>query len=215
VTTAALARALGEREVFVNISQMTVSQMSATQMTDSPQQQQHWLAEQVLDWSGLPVVHLRPTVYLENPLFLDFAAESIARDASIRLPFGSARTSPIAAHDVAMVAATILADPTQYVGHVYELTGPRSEDMQAVAAEYSNALGRPIRYEDVSFEEWRERVLGPKHLPGHLAAHLATMARLHAENRYDRFTDEVQTITGHPATTVRDFVASHADSFAR
>src|SRR5262245_36527908 len=51
VTTAALARAVGDLEVFVNISQMTVSQMSATRMTDSPQQRQHWLAEQVLNWS--------------------------------------------------------------------------------------------------------------------------------------------------------------------
>jgi uncharacterized protein YbjT (DUF2867 family) len=183
-------------------------------MTDSPQQQQHWLAEQVLDWSGLPVVHLRPTVFLENPLFLDFAAESIAEDSSIRLPFGHGRTSPVAAHDVAEVAATILADPTRYLGqHVYELTGPRSEDMQDVAAEYSSALGRPIRYVDVPFEEWRGRVLGPKHLPEHLAAHLTTMARLHAANRYDRFTRDFETITGHPATTVREFVAGHADSF--
>lgn len=213
VTMAALARALGEREVFVNMSQMTVSQMSATRMTDSAQQQQHWLAEQVLGWSGLPVVYLRPTVFLENPLFLNFAAESIAEDASIRLPFGAGRTSPIAAHDVAAVAATILADPSRFVGHVYELTGPRSEDMQAMAAEYSSALGRPVRYVDVPFDEWREHVLRPKHLPEHLAAHIETMARLHAANRYDRFTLDVETITGHPAMTVRDFVASHADSF--
>jgi len=83
---AALARALGEREVLVNMSQMTVSQMSATRMTDSPQQRQHWLAEQVLDWSGLPVVHLRPTVFLDNPFFLGWAADSIAADSTICLP---------------------------------------------------------------------------------------------------------------------------------
>jgi uncharacterized protein YbjT (DUF2867 family) len=215
VTAAALARALGEREVFVNISQMTVSQMSATRMTDSAQQRQHWLAEQVLDWSALPVVHLRPTVFLDNPLFLDFAAESIAEDSSIRLPFGAGRTSPIAASDVARVAAAILVDPAPHIGRVYELTGPKSEDMKAVAAEYSSALGRAIRYVDVPFAEWRERVLCAKHLPDHLAGHFATMARLHAANRYDRFTRDVETITGRPATTVRDFVASHADRFQR
>jgi uncharacterized protein YbjT (DUF2867 family) len=187
--------------------------MSATRMTDSHQQQQQWLSEQVLDWSGLPVVQLRPTVFLDNPLFLDFAAQSIAEDSSIRLPFRGGRTSPVAAHDVAAVAATILADPAPHVGHVYELTGPRSEDMDAVAAEYSSALGRTIRYVDVPFEEWRERVLDAKHLPEHLAAHLATMARLHAANRYDRSTRDVEAITGRPATTVRDFVASHADLF--
>ena len=40
------ARERGDLEVFVNISQLTVSQMSLTEMTDSIQQRQHWLAEQ-------------------------------------------------------------------------------------------------------------------------------------------------------------------------
>src|SRR5215472_4760801 len=51
---AAAAREHGDIEAFVNISQMTVSQMSLTNMTESPQHQQHWLAEQVLNWSGTP-----------------------------------------------------------------------------------------------------------------------------------------------------------------
>lgn len=213
VTVAALVRAMVPCEVLVNISQMTVSQMSATRMTDSAQQRQHWLAEQVLSWSGLPVVELRPTVFLENPFFTDFAAESIARDATIRLPFGAGRTSPIAAHDVAAVASIILADPGRHVGRIYELTGPRSQDMVAVAEEYSRALGRPIHYVDVPFEEWRDRVLCPRHLPEHLASHLATMARLHAANRYDRLTRDVETITGRPAMTVREFVAGRAEQY--
>jgi len=215
VTMAALARNLGEREILLNMSQMTVSQMSATRMTESPQHRQQWLGEQVLDWSGLPVVHLRPTVFLENPLFLALAAESIAADSTIRLPFGTGRTSPIAAGDVARVAATILADPAPHIGHVYELTGPRAEDMRDVADEYSSALGRTIRYVDVPFDEWRDRLLSPKHFPEHLAHHIATMARLHAENRYDRLTRDVETITGQPAESVRDFVAEHAGLFAR
>jgi uncharacterized protein YbjT (DUF2867 family) len=184
-------------------------------MTDSAQQRQHWLGEQLLDWSGLPVVHLRPTVFLENPLFLALAAESIAADSTIRLPFGAGRTSPIAASDVARVAATILANPAPHVGHVYELTGPRSEDMRGVAEEYSNALGRTIRYVDIPFDEWRDGVLRPRRLPEHVAGHIATMARLHAANRYDRLTHDVEGITGQPPMTVRDFVARHADLFER
>ena len=68
VTAAAVARDRGDLDVLANISQMTVSQMSLTKMTDSPQQRQHWLSEQVLNWSGLPVVHVRPTVFLPEPL---------------------------------------------------------------------------------------------------------------------------------------------------
>jgi uncharacterized protein YbjT (DUF2867 family) len=213
VTAAAAARQQGGLEVFVNISQMTVSQMSLTDMTDSPQHRQHWLAEQVLNWSGLPVVHVRPTVFLQNPFFLDWAAESILRDGTIRLPFGAGRTSPVETRDVAEVIATILGSPAAHVGKVYELTGPRSEDLHALAAEYSAALGRTISYVDVPLEQWGDGELRRRQLPDYLFEHLLTMARLHAANRYDRLTHDVEAITGRPATSVRDFVARHAGSF--
>jgi NAD(P)H dehydrogenase (quinone) len=213
VIAAAVARERGDLEVFVNISQMTVSQMSLTNMTDSPQQRQHLLAEHVLDWSGLPVVHVRPTVFQENPFFSVWAAESIARDGTIRLPFGTGRTSPVAVDDVAEVVATILANPAPHIGKVYELTGPKSQDMRAVAAEYSAALHRPVSYIDVPLEEWRDQELRKRNLPQHVLEHLLTMAHLHAANRYDRITADVEKITGRPALSMQDFVANHARLF--
>src|SRR3954470_7437091 len=43
VATGAAARQRGDLEVLVNMSQMTVSQMSLTEMTGSPQHRQYWL----------------------------------------------------------------------------------------------------------------------------------------------------------------------------
>lgn len=214
VTAAAAARERGDLEVLVNISQLTVSQMSLTEMTDSPQHRQHFLAEQVLNWSGLPVVHVRPTVFLQHFFFLAWAAESIRRDGTIRLPFGSGRTSPIDTLDVAEVIAAILASPAAHVGKVYELTGPRSQDMRGVAAEYAEALGRPVTYVDVPFEQWRDQELRHRGLPEHVYGHFLTMAKLHAANRYDRLTHDVEAILGRPATSVREFVKRNARSFA-
>jgi hypothetical protein len=48
-------------KAFLNMSQMTLSQMSITRTTKSPQHKLHWLAKQALNWSGLAVVHARPT----------------------------------------------------------------------------------------------------------------------------------------------------------
>jgi NAD(P)H dehydrogenase (quinone) len=195
VTAAAIARDRGDLEVFVNISQMTVSQMSLTEMTDSPQQRQHWLGEQVLTWSGVPVVHVRATVFLQNFFFSAWAAESIAKDSTIRLPFGAGRTSPIDTRDVAEAIAAILASPASHIGKVYELTGPRSQDVTAHAAEYSCALGRIITYVDLPLEQWRDQELRSRNLPDHVFEHLLTMAGLHAANRYDRLTHDVESIT--------------------
>lgn len=213
VIAAAAAKQMSDFEVFVNISQMTVSQMSLTQMTSSPQQQQHWMAEQVLNWSGLPVIHVRSTIFLEHPFFSLMAPASIANNGTIRLPFKRGRTSPIAAFDVARVIAEILQSPKGHVGKVYELTGPRSEDMNAIAKEYSEALSQPIQYVDVPFEEWRDNDLRPLGLPQHLYEHFLTMAQLHAENRYDRLTTDVVKITGKPSMSIREYVSSHPELF--
>ena len=65
VTMAAVARETGVN-ALVNMSQMTVSEMSIQNTTPSHQQRQHWLSEQALAWSGLPVVTIRPTMFLES-----------------------------------------------------------------------------------------------------------------------------------------------------
>src|SRR5262249_41099721 len=146
VIVAAAAREQARLQVLVNMSQFTVSQMDLTHMTSSPQQRQHWLAEQALNWSCLPGVHVRPTGFPQSPFFFEWAAESIRVESVIRLPFGSGRSSPIDTQDVAEVVADILAEPGRHIGKAYDLTGAHSEDMNAVAAEYSEALGQPIAY---------------------------------------------------------------------
>src|SRR5580765_7965001 len=116
------------------MSQMTVSQMSIQNTTSSPQQRQHWLSEQALAWSGLPVVTIRPTVFLEG-FFLPLTGPSVRDRDRIELPCGRGKTSPVSAADIARVIAAILAEPGPHFGRVYELTGPRSQDMDGVARE--------------------------------------------------------------------------------
>ena len=88
VNAAAVAKHHGVK-AFINMSQMTLAQMRMTETTASPQHKRHWLAEQALNWSGLPVVHVRPTVLLEG-FFLMFTADSV-RESHRRSDDRSAR----------------------------------------------------------------------------------------------------------------------------
>jgi uncharacterized protein YbjT (DUF2867 family) len=207
---AAVARHHGV-QAFVNMSQMSVSQMSITETTPSPQHKQHWLAEQVLAWSGLPVVTVRPTAFMDV-FFLRFAAPTIRREQALKLPFGRGKTSPIAAYDVARVVAAILADPAPHLGQVYELTGPHNEDLDAIARRFGKALNEDIRYIDVPPGPWEEQLRATAASP-HLAAHLAAMAELHRANRYDRLTDTVERLTGTPPMDIEQFVGRNASAF--
>ena len=142
---AVTAKSLGVK-AFVNLSQMTVSEMSETETTSSPQQKQEWLAEQMLRWSGLPVVYLRPTAFFDG-MFLVQGAKGIRDDNVIRLPFADGKTALIAGADVGVAAAAVLANPEPHIGKVYELTGPQSLTMARVRAGVQPRSGphHPIR----------------------------------------------------------------------
>ena len=172
VNTAAVARHHGV-EAFVNMSQMTVTQMSINETTDSPQHKLHWLAEQALSWSGLPVVTVRPTVFLEG-FFLLLAAAGVRASNELALPMGGGKTSPISAVDVARALAVILDDPAPHIRQIYDLTGPESADLDHYAGVFSEALGRPIRYRDVPLAAWSDG-LRQAGFPEHVVSHLAAM----------------------------------------
>src|SRR5512133_3285448 len=210
VNVAAVAKHHGVK-AFINMSQMTVSQMSITETTPSPQHKLQWLSEQALNWSGLPVVHVRPTVFLEG-FFLLFTSDSVKETSQIRLPFGEGKTSPVAAEDVARVVTALLANPHPHIRKIYHLTGPQSENMHFYAQEYSKALGREITFQDIPVEPWRDGLL-ERGLPVHLVNHLATMADLHRAGRYDRMSNDVLTLTGEGPLSVREFVRKNAAAF--
>jgi uncharacterized protein YbjT (DUF2867 family) len=212
VNVAAVARHHGI-EALVNMSQMTVTEMSITETTNSPQHKLHWLAEQVLAWSGLPVVTVRPTVFLEG-FFLRLADAGVRDRDELALPLGSSRTSPISAVDVARAVSVILDDPAPHIGHVYNLTGPESADLEHYARAFSDALGRTIHYRDVPLSAWTN-TLREVGVPTHLVDHLAVMAELHTQGRYDRMTDDLFKLTGKAPTNMHEFVKLHAAEFTR
>lgn len=209
----AAAREVGGFEVIVNMSQMTVSEMSLTSTGESFQQWLHWLSEQVMNWSAVPVVHVRPTVFLDNPLFTLLARRSVRDRGILPLPFGAGRTSPIAAVDVARVVTEVLVNPAERIGRVYELTGPEVLDINDLAERYSRALNRPVRAEDTEYDEWIRQYLRVSGLPDHVQQHIATMARLHHEDRYHRHSDDFEKLVGEPPQTVEHYIASQPELF--
>lgn len=212
VNIAAVARHHGV-EAVVNMSQMTVSQMSIAETTDSPQHKLHWLAEQALSWSDLPVVTMRPTVFMEG-FFQTLAATGVRDSDALVLPFGAGRTAPISATDVARAVAVVLAEPAAHIGRIYNLSGPESVDLAHFARVFSEVLGRTIIYRDVPIEAWIAK-LEERGFPAHLLAHFAAMAKLHQEGRYDRMTDDFTLLTGRVPMSMRDFVQAHVAGFTR
>ena len=90
--------------------------------------------------------------------------------------------------------ALILDDPAPHIGRIYNLTGFESADLDHYARAYSEALGRTIRYRNVPLRQWTDG-LRQAGVTTHVINHLAVMAGLHAQGRYDRMTDDFLGLT--------------------
>jgi NAD(P)H dehydrogenase (quinone) len=189
---------------------VNMSQISARRDSESHAARDHWIAERVFDWSGVPVTHLRPTFFAQW-LTYPFQRGSLDQGV-IDLPYGNGRHAPIAAEDQARLIAAILAAPRAHAGKTYTLRGPVELDEAGIAAAVSEALGRTIVYRPSTLAQYRQR-LEASGLPEFLVQHLCAVA-VDCQNGIFAGEDTIiaQT-TGRAPMTVQDFIALHRDAF--
>ena len=111
-----------------------------------------------------------------------------------------------------MVVA-ILLDPASHIRKIYELTGPRSEDLHLFASRYTTALGRSVRNAPMPLDEWRHKELSAHGLPRQVYEHFLIMSEFHAANRYDRLTSYVQAVLGRPLRPIESMVQENRSKF--
>ena len=91
-------------ELIVNMSHIQSRPYARSKAT-----QNHWLSEQVFDWSGVPTTHLRITFFMQWLLYVS----DLIRYGRYVMPYDAdSRFAPIAASDIALTAAKIIATPT-------------------------------------------------------------------------------------------------------
>jgi uncharacterized protein YbjT (DUF2867 family) len=208
---------------------VNMSQKIAREDAHSHAAFQHWLAERVFDWSGIPTTHLRPAFFAEWMLY--FAP--MIRQGTIYAPYGSGKTALIAAEDQGRVIAAILQDPEPHRGKTYDLFGPVEYTFPQMAEIAGRVLERDIRYRQVPFEAMRDAFPAGGEKPGrndalsgyaesnqsdgttepHLMQHLREAVRDHHNGLFGGTNDVVERITGRPPMTIEDFIAKHRPMF--
>jgi uncharacterized protein YbjT (DUF2867 family) len=106
-------------------------------------------AERRIRESGISYTILRANYFMQN-LFGN--AEQIRQGAFTNSP-AAKRIALIDARDIAAVAVAALTEDG-HAGKTYDLNGPELLDGHAQAAVISSVLGRPVRYLDVSVDDF-------------------------------------------------------------
>jgi NAD(P)H dehydrogenase (quinone) len=187
---------------------INLSQRSANRFSTSNSCRDSFIAEEVLNWSGLSVIHLRPTYFLEWLLYpwqLPYLRQGI-----LRMPVGKGRHSPIAAEDQGRVIAALLKSPEAHIGKTIPISGPVEMDHEQMAAELTEALGRTITFQDLPIDEYC-RSLEAMGVPPYVVQHLGGPLTTHQHGHMSGADNNVEKLTGRRSMTVGEFARAHAD----
>jgi uncharacterized protein YbjT (DUF2867 family) len=155
------------------------------------------LVERAIEDSGAGWTFLRPTGFAANTLMW---ADQIRAGDTVRWPFGAAARSLIDERDIASVAVLALTGDA-HLGARYLLSGPQVLTQAEQLAEIGHALGRDLRWAELSRLEAQQRLTAAWGDADFATSALDTWAW---------FVDHPETVT----STVQDVTGAPAHSFA-
>jgi uncharacterized protein YbjT (DUF2867 family) len=167
----------------------------------------HANLERLIAVTGVPSTIIRPGMFASNAVL--WWSEAIRTGDVVRWPYGEAETAPIHDGDIGAVAARALYEDG-HAGRDYVITGPESLSQAEQVSIIGNAIGRPIRFHELSPEEFRRETAG--RWPG-AAADMLLAAWRATLGRPAYMTATVTEVVGSPARPFSRWAADHADAF--
>lgn len=200
------ARAAGVRAIT------HLSTADANPESEIPWARAPWHTDQLIQLSGMEWTILRPSAFMQN--LTEFAAP--IKRGFFPQTTRRGRVAWTDADDIARVAATVLRKGihprTEPV-----ITGPELLSSRQVADTFSKVLGRRVRYVHLPSRVFAGviRLGGADAWTAEGLRHQFARVVRHGLDHADVLTDDVERITGKPATTLEAWVRANKALFAR
>lgn len=174
-----------------------------TERQINPIHQFHAELERAVQCSGLDWVFLHPASLASHNL--SWAPQ--IREGAVREAFGARVRALIHEADIAAVVVHALTHD-DLLGTRPVLTGPEALTTAEQVVALGDALGMPVRFEEISPQTVREEALAAGWPPDLVAA-------LFGNDSFEpqRTTTTVEDITGRPPRSIREWARDHADDF--
>jgi uncharacterized protein YbjT (DUF2867 family) len=169
----------------------------------------HAGVEQLIEASGLRWTFLRPGPFAIN--CRNWWAPQIHNGDVVRWFYADAATAPVHERDIAAVAVRALCDEG-HDGREHVITGPASLAQRELVQIIGNAIGRPLRFEELAREPAREHMIAMGFPPP--IADMLLDAYAAAVGQPALVTSTVLEVTGEPARSFHQWAVDHAGDFA-
>ncbi|MFD3532798.1 NAD(P)H-binding protein [Streptomyces sp. NPDC058664] len=167
----------------------------------------HTELERLIEASGLEWTALRPTGFASNTLGW---AEEIRATGAVRAPLARLARPLIHEADIAAVAVRALTTDALLDARLL-ITGPEPVTQEGQVALIGEAIGRPVRFEEIGLDEAVEQMKAAGYPAELVEAILPAQAKMLDDP--EPVNDEVERITGTPARSFREWAVDHAADF--
>jgi uncharacterized protein YbjT (DUF2867 family) len=168
----------------------------------------HAQGESAIRASGIPFTFVQPSGFMSNALFW---ARSIKAEGVVRSVTGDGKIPFIHSQDIAEVTTAALTSRA-YDGQSLPITGPEALSYAEMTAKISAVIGKRIRYQAISDDEERQRMLERGEAADIVAAHLS-IYRAIREGRLATVTDTVERVLGRKPMTFDQWPKENATAF--
>lgn len=167
----------------------------------------HGITERAIIESGIAWTFLRPTFFMQNLLGL----AGMVKGGTIYQPCGDGRAGFVDTADIAAVAVEALTEPG-HEGIAYDITGPELLSYDDVARIFAEALGKPVKYQDVPPAVARGGLLGAG-IPEWNADGILELCNQMRAGEYAKLTTVVKDVAKKQPIPLAEFVRENADAF--
>ena len=190
---------------------VNMSQITARREAKSHASQSHWIAERLLDRSGVPVTHLRPTLFAE---WLMYLARAIREQHVLPLAFGDGRYAPITGEDQGRVIAAILTNPSEHGGKTYPLFGPEELSQYEIADLLTKVMGQTITYVPMEIPAFTDMFKDLGFTP-HFQQHIGHVAEDCRAGVCSGTNDLVERFTGRKPVGMLEYIVRNKALFTQ
>lgn len=161
--------------------------------------------------TGLSWTLVSPNSVMETSLL---PLKQLISDGAILGTSGHGKVAMVALDNVAEAAAAAVAEGS-CVGEELLLTGPEALDMYEVAGVFSDVLGKPVEYVQMSEEDYTGVLVGAGAFPDAEAVEMNVLCHYRAWGRGDAAAihDGYTRATGKAPTSIREWVTARRDYF--
>jgi uncharacterized protein YbjT (DUF2867 family) len=205
----------GQQKAFVDAAKkrnvrhiVNLSQLGASKKSKGRFQRYHGVVENYIRKSGLAFTFLRPNLFMQA--LVKFRS-TIASQGALFAPAGEGRVSLVDVRDIATVAERALSEPG-HEGKVYTITGPQALTHGEIAAQLSEALGKPIRHVDISPDKMRDTLLSFGMPPWQVDGIIEDYEQ-YRNGEAAEVTSTVKDVTGREAHSFAEFARDYAEVF--